>query len=158
MRYRSEQGQDTDRLFDPYGLAHRQGRWYVGGWCGLRQCLRSFRVDRVIDVDLTDVSFERPEDFDALVHIVHSIASLPRQYTFTVLLKTDIATAQKEIVGSFGLLEPCEQGIMLRGSADNLDWVIGQLALCSFDFVIEKPEELRLALRNHVARLMRLAE
>ena len=158
MRYRSEQGQDTDRLFDPYGLAHRQGRWYVVGWCGLRQCLRSFRVDRVANVDVTDVTFERPEDFDALVHIVQSIASLPRQYRFTVLLKTDLATAQKEIVGSFGLLEPCDQGVRLRGSADNLDWVVGQLALCTFDFVIEDPQELKDALQSHVVRLTRLAE
>lgn len=158
MRYRSEQGHDTDRLFDPYGLAHRQGRWYVVGWCGLRECLRSFRVDRVVSVEITEARFERPEDFDALVHIVQSIAALPRQYHFTVLLRTDFATAQNEILGSFGLLEPCEQGIMLRGSADNLDWVVGQLAQYPFDFVIQEPRELKDALKSHVARLMRLME
>jgi predicted DNA-binding transcriptional regulator YafY len=158
MRYRSEQGQDTDRLFDPYGLAHRQGRWYVVGWCGLRQHLRSFRVDRVVTIEMIETTFERPEDFDALTHVVQSIASLPRQYSFTVLLKTDLETAQKEVTGVFGVLEPCDEGIRLRGSADSLDWVVGQLAQYAFDFVIEEPDELRDALRSHVARLTRLMD
>jgi predicted DNA-binding transcriptional regulator YafY len=157
MVYRSEEGRETQRPLDPYGLGHRQGRWYVVGWCGLRQCLRSFRLDRVVSVEMTDETFERPADFDVLVHVVQSIASLPRRYSFSVLLKTDLASAQKEIIGVLGLLEPCAEGVRLTGSADTLDWVVGQLAACSFDFLIESPQELHDALRTHAAKLIRLA-
>src|ERR1700682_4283575 len=60
------QREKTEREFDPYGLAHRGGRWYVVGMCHLRRGMRSFRLDRVRSVRALDVSFERPPGFDAL--------------------------------------------------------------------------------------------
>jgi predicted DNA-binding transcriptional regulator YafY len=157
MRYRSE-SKETNRPFDPFGLAHRQGRWYVVGWCGLRDCLRSFRVDRIVKVDITETRFERPKDFDALVHVVESIASLPRQHHFTVLLKTDLVTARAQIFEVLGVLEPCDEGVRLSGSAEDLSWVAGELGRCSFDFVVESPAALRDALREQATRLVRLAD
>ena len=40
LHYRSLQGDDTERDFDPYGLAWRGGRWYVVGHCHLRGATR----------------------------------------------------------------------------------------------------------------------
>jgi predicted DNA-binding transcriptional regulator YafY len=157
MRYRSGD-EETDRPFDPFGLANRRGRWYVVGWCGLRDCLRSFRVDRVVTVEITETRFERPKDFDALAHVVESIALLPRQHEFSVLLKTDVATARAQVIEALGVLKPCAEGVRLSGSADDLVWVAGELGRCTFDFVIEAPDALREALREQAARLTRLAD
>src|SRR5258708_27158295 len=66
MRYRSRGDGETARDLDPYGLAFRQGCWYVVGFCGLRRDLRSFRLDRVVQVGLSATSFDRPPGFDPL--------------------------------------------------------------------------------------------
>lgn len=157
MRYRSSQDDETDREFDPYGLAYRQGKWYVVGRCHLRHGLRSFRLDRIMQADLLETRFERPQQFDALVHVAQSIATLPRQFKFAILLKTDLVTAQSEIFEVLGLLEPHADGILLRGSTDNLDWLARQLARFPCDFTVLEPEGLRAALRQRAAELMRSA-
>lgn len=157
MRYRSAQGEETERGFDPYGLAHHTGKWYVIGRCHLRQDLRSFRLDRVIEVALTDAPFDRPEHFNALAHLVQAIATLPRQFDFEVLLKTDRVTAQNEVMDDLGLLEPRRDGILLHGSADDMDWLARQLAKFTFNFVVHKPEQLRVALRKRAMELASLA-
>ncbi len=155
MRYRSSQHDDTDREFDPYGLAYRQGKWYVVGHCHLRHSLRSFRLDRIVQADLTEKHFERPPHFDALVHVVQSIATLPRQFKFAVVLKIDLATAHSEIIEVLGLLEPHAEGVLLRGSTDEVDWLARQLARFPFEFTVLEPEELRMAVRHRAEELLR---
>ncbi len=158
MRYRSRQDDETERDFDPYGLAYRQGRWYVVGYCQLRRGLRSFRLDRIVQVELTDVSFDRPNGFDALRHIIQSLAMLPRRYTFEVLLKTDLVTAHCEVFDLLGLLEPTQDGVLMRGGTDDLEWLARVLARFSFDFEVRTPEELRAALRRRADALLNMAE
>jgi len=154
LRYHSGQDQETERDLDPYGLAYRQGRWYVVGYCGLRQDLRSFRLDRVTTAVLTDTHFVRPASFDALAHLVQGLATLPRQYKFEILLKTDLLTAQNEVLEVFGVLEPCADGVLMRGSTDDLAWLARLLAHFSFGFTIHHPIELRAALRVHAEALL----
>src|SRR5215510_12984616 len=76
MHYRSRRNDETERDFDPYGLAYRWGCWYVVGYCQLRHGLRSFRLDRVRQVELTEVAFHRPEQFDVLSYLTRTLATL----------------------------------------------------------------------------------
>ena len=154
LHYRSRSDGETERDLDPYGLAFRQGCWYVVGFCGLRRDLRSFRLDRVVQVDLTDAIFERPAGFDPLAFLVRSVATLPREFTFEVLLKTDLLTAQAEIFDVLGVLEPDPHGVLLRGTTDDLNWLARMLARFSFDFAIRQPDELRAALRRRAETLL----
>jgi len=158
MRYRSSQDEETERGLDPYGLAHLLGRWYVVGYCHLRKDMRSFRLDRVLEAQLTDEFFERPEPFDVLTYLVQQIAELPRKFAFELLLKTDLGTARDEIMDVLGVLEPQEDGLLLRGTADDLDYLARDLARLSFDFVVRQPADLREALRRHARRLADLAD
>jgi len=158
LRYRSRGDRETERDLDPYGLAFRQGCWYVVGFCGLRRDLRSFRLYRVVQVALSDTSFERPAGFDPLAFLVHSVATLPRQFTFEVLLQTDLLTAQAEIFDVLGVLEPHPAGVLLRGTTDDLQWLARVLARFSFDFTILQPPELKAALRRRAESLLQLVE
>lgn len=158
MHYRSRQEEVTERDLDPYGLAHYQGEWYVVGYCHLRQDLRSFRLDRVLDVSPSETPFQRPADFDSLAYVMQKIATLPRKYPFEVLLKTDLSRARHEMTDVLGILEPHADGLFLRGSIDDIDWLARQLARLSFDFVVHEPAELRAALRRRAEELTRLAD
>ena len=157
MRYHPNQGEDTERDFDPYGLTYYQHRWYVVGYCHLRQDLRSFRLDRVTQVNILDTHFDRPNGFDPLAYLMQAIAIMPRKYAFELLLKTDIDTAQKEVFDVLGILETAEDGIILRGSVEDLDWLARQISIFSFDFVVREPVELRAELKKHSTKLANLA-
>jgi predicted DNA-binding transcriptional regulator YafY len=153
LLYRSGDGDETERDFDPYGVVHYQGKWYAVGWCNLRQALRSFRLNRVARVALTEAIFNPPKRFDAMTYVVQAIANVPRRFAFEILLKTDLASAADEIMDVLGVMELFDDGVLLRGSTDDLDWLARQLAKLSFDFVVREPDDLRVALHNLAAKL-----
>jgi predicted DNA-binding transcriptional regulator YafY len=158
LGYHPNHGNDTERDFDPYGLTFYQQRWYVVGYCHLRQDLRSFRLDRITHISTLNMHFKRPKGFDPLAHIVQAIATMPRKFAFELLLKTDMATAQKEVFDFLGVLEVDKDGVIMRGSVDDLDWLARQISIFSFDFVVHEPEELKVELKKHSVKLLRLAK
>lgn len=157
LQYRAGQGQHSERDFDPYGLAWHAGAWYALGMCHLRNDLRSFRLDRVLDVRPLDQYFRPAQDFDPLAHLLRSIAGMPRGHAIEVLLRTDLATARKNLALTLGIFELAKGGVLLRSSADDLDWFTRRLAGLPFDFEIRKPLALRRALARCATRLASLA-
>jgi predicted DNA-binding transcriptional regulator YafY len=59
----------TRRELDPYALVHRWGWWYAVGYCHLRQEVRSFRVDRIVALELLERVFQPPADFDIRAYL-----------------------------------------------------------------------------------------
>lgn len=157
MQYRASDDAESERDIDPYGIACLLGAWYVVGWCHLRKAIRSFRLDRVTEIALQDTHFSRPEDFDALSYVEQSIATLPRDFTFKVVLKTDMVAAQDAISGVLGVLEAQGEHVLFRGSVDDIHWFARLLAGLPFEFVVHEPPQLRTALLKHAQHLMRLA-
>jgi predicted DNA-binding transcriptional regulator YafY len=157
MSYQSSSREQTEREFDPYGLVYRAGRWYIVGWCHLRRGLRSFRLDRVVSASSMTATFERPADFDALTYLKQSITMIPRAHAVEVLLKTDLASAQRAVVPYVGVLECVDEGVLLRAQADDLDWIARELARLPFDFNVKAPTALRGAIARISQRLGRLA-
>jgi len=158
IKYHSDQGEDTERDFDPYGLTYYLQRWYVVGYCHLRQDLRSFRLDRITQINAINVKFERPEHFDPLGYLMQSITIMPRKYSFELLLKTDLETAQREVFDVLGVLEADKDSVIMRGSVEDLDWLARQISIFSFDFIVREPEELKQELIKHSVRLTNLAK
>ncbi|MGX9720014.1 helix-turn-helix transcriptional regulator [Stenotrophomonas acidaminiphila] len=156
LRYRAAGG-TSERDFDPWGLAWRGGRWYAVGHCHLRGGVRSFRLDRIEQVQAMPASFGRPHGFDILAHLAASVATLPRAHAIEVLLHADLATARRGIFDALGVLEPSGEGTRLCAQADDLDWFARELSRLPFDFQVRRPAALRDALQAQAARLQRLA-
>jgi predicted DNA-binding transcriptional regulator YafY len=142
LRYRAADGTLTSREFDVYGLVFRAGRWYVVGHCHLRKGLRTLRLDRVAHGEPTDRPFERPADFDAGEYLSRALATLPRATSVEVLLRTDLATAKREAFHTLGTIEPCEGGVLLRGSFDDAEWYARELMRLPFEFEVREPADL----------------
>ncbi|WP_295953119.1 YafY family protein [Rhodoferax sp.] len=157
VRYGSAHLETTQRDFDPYGLAYRGHRWYVVGYCHLRDALRSLRLDRVLAVESRAHRFVAPANFDAVRHLALGVASIPRAVQIEVLLYTDMETARKALFDSIGLLHPADGGIMLHSQADDVDWFARELARLPFSFEIRQPAGLRAALSALAQRLQQLA-
>lgn len=161
MSYHPPQGETMQRRFDPYGLVFRAGYWYVGGFCHLRQALRSFRLDRLSDITPADEHFVRPAKFDAARHLQESLYKSERRYPVSVLLYTDMNTVTSYMgseatctVDMEGMFEQQERGVLLTTSTDSYYWFAWWLAQLPFDFVIQSPDGLKAALNKHIQRLL----
>ncbi|GIO36525.1 DNA-binding transcriptional regulator [Paenibacillus antibioticophila] len=61
----SHEAQAKTRVIDPYGMLYWNNKWYVVGFCRLRGEIRSFRAERIVRVERTQMRFARPADFSA---------------------------------------------------------------------------------------------
>ncbi len=53
------------RVIDPYGMVYWNNKWYTVGFCHLRNEIRSFRVERILNIERTEEIFKRPKAFSA---------------------------------------------------------------------------------------------
>lgn len=65
IRYESWKG-PVERSLDPLGLILKSGLWYLSARPsqGLRREPRTYRVSNILDLSVTDETFDRPADFD----------------------------------------------------------------------------------------------
>ena len=73
---------------DPYALALQWGNWYLAGYCHLRGELRTFRVDRIQEVEPTGETFEIPPDFAAREYLQRMAEERPATY-YRVVVRFD---------------------------------------------------------------------
>jgi predicted DNA-binding transcriptional regulator YafY len=157
MRYRSH-GEETERLFDPYGLVVHWERWYAVGWCHLRHAVRVFRLDRVVSAVLAEETVTPPPDFDSLQYVLESLAMAPWGWQVEVLLETTLVEAQRRIPPGNAVLEQTPSGVVVSTQVNRLDWLARALMTLECPFVIRRPPELRAALRQLAAEATALAE
>lgn len=155
MVYLGKKDEKTERLFDPYGVVQRAGRWYTTGYCHLRQEVRIFRLDRIESVKLCDDSFEAPEAFDAYSYINEGIAMIPSAHSAEILLETSLEKAQREIYPNLVTLEPHAKGVLMCCTTDeDMNWLARLLSGLSFSWKVLKPVELEYAIKAHTETLL----
>ena len=91
IHYRSaSSGYTTKRDVNPYGLVYREGSWVLVGYCHMRDEIRSFRLDRMLEVTVApkpkSPDFERPEDFDVRAYANRSPWTFQTENSETVEL------------------------------------------------------------------------
>ncbi|HXZ99031.1 MAG TPA: YafY family protein [Candidatus Binatia bacterium] len=153
ITYRSARGEQTDRLIDPYGVAFHGGSWYVVAFDHLRSDLRTFRLDRLIGVEPTRESFQRPDGIDVREQLLRSLASVPYAWMAEVVLDASPEEARQRVAPSVGTLEPIDGGVRLRLGADDLGWIVRYLAGLGMNFTVISPPELRDAVLREAERL-----
>ncbi|MBU3171863.1 helix-turn-helix transcriptional regulator [Clostridium estertheticum] len=67
------EGHPKHRVVDPYGILYWNNKWYVIAFCHLRNEIRNFRVDRIINIISTKNTFKRPEAFSAREFFTESL-------------------------------------------------------------------------------------
>lgn len=148
----------TTRAVDPYGLVYRGHRWFMVGWCHLREGLRTFRLDRVLAVEPSTETFTRPIDFDPLAYLTGALAQAPATWTLEVVLDLPLAEAQRRIQPVFVTLEETPDGVVLRGATSDLRYWAHLLAGLGCPLLIRRPNELRMALRQLGTDIVKLAD
>lgn len=144
IRYRTAQGQGSDRQLDPYGVVHLVGSWYVAGHCHLRQDLRTFRVDRLQVLERCEETFDVPADFDALETVGRSLAQMasPESVTCRLWVRATVEEVRMWLPRYRASLEQQEDGVLIRLRAE--PWWFREIALGLLQFsgpvqVLEPP-------------------
>lgn len=159
IRYGSAGGDQTAREVDPYGIGNVAGRWYLHGYCHLREDRRTFRVDRIHRIDLTDKSFTRPENLDVVRAIQDSLALAWQEWEVEIIIDCPLDVLAEEIPRHTAILESLPDGrTRLRGGTSNLDWYASRVLYMPYPMEIIAPPELRDIARRHAERLTRIAE
>lgn len=158
MRYRAYEGQETERVLDPYGLVYRSGYWYVAGYCHLRLDLRTFRLDRIVEVSIGTATFAPPPSFDCLGFVIQSITRTPGTWAVDVLLETTLVEAQRMLPRTLSTLVQTAHGIELKCYVESLDWLASLLVNLGCPFIVRQPAELRTVLQQLAQRIAVMAE
>lgn len=158
LRYQAWGGEVTERAFDPYGIVFNEGYWFTSGYCHLRQDLRTFRLDRIVALKPLEESFERPADFDALGHVLGSLARMSGSEEVEILMKTSLEHARQITPPEMGTLHETEEGVILRRAATQMKWIVYFLIGLDVPVVVLQPESLREQLRGLAANLLQMVE
>jgi predicted DNA-binding transcriptional regulator YafY len=152
MTYRSKDT-TTIRTVDPYGLVFHAGRWYLVAHDHRREEVRSFRVDRVLTLEVGTETFEPPAGFDAIAHVTRQWAGLPWQWAVEVLIEADVAQVRRRIPATMADVTETPDGVLLRTRAQSLPGMAQMLSGLGHPFTVLTPPELRTALAAHAAQV-----
>lgn len=146
MVYRSQgQAAPQARLLDPYALVHRWGWWYVVGFCHLRQGVRSFRVDRIAELELTGERFASPPDFDVRAFLAKEFTDQPHLQVRLRFMPQAAAVAHANRSSWETLEEQPDGSIEVTFGSYDLPWAASSaLAYGSIVTVLEPPELRRM--------------
>jgi predicted DNA-binding transcriptional regulator YafY len=146
------------RQVDPYGLVFHSGRWYLVAHDHRTDEIRSFRLDRIVTATPTGDTFEAPPNFDAVAHVTRQWAGLPWKWEVEVLIEADVAQVRRRIPAALADVTEVADGVRLICRAQSLPGMAQMLAGLGWPFTVVRPDELRVALAEHAANLIRYAD
>jgi predicted DNA-binding transcriptional regulator YafY len=161
ISYTGRHGRRGERVVHPYGIVAHSGRWYVTGADSASGEVRTFRLDRVAHVTVSDSVFEVPTGFDPAAQVLAGIARTPWRYQVSVRVRGDTEDLRSRLPRGIAAFEPVDADghwVRVRFRAERLDWVPGVLAALDAPFVVEGPDELRAGVRALADRLRTAAK
>jgi predicted DNA-binding transcriptional regulator YafY len=157
FRYESHNRLYSDREVEPYGIVHLDGRWYMVGRCRLREALRTFRLDRVSELSVTDQTFDRPPGFDAKAHLQSSMPFVQTGFSIEVWLDLPISQARSHFALHRMMMEEENGGTTLKCTRDRLMPLAAMLLSLSCRIVVRQPRELTETFGHLAARAAQAA-
>lgn len=152
--YTASRGRVSQRLIDPYHLRLADGTWYCIAYCHERKTVRTFALDRIIRLEVTDGTFEIPAGFSVEEYLADSL-SIERGTPRKVVIEFDRTQAAyirgREWHKSQELTELEDGGLRMTVTIGGLGelkrWV---MSMGSHAQVLE-PQELRDQIRSELA-------
>lgn len=141
--YRSNTGAETHRKIEPYAVQHTDGRWYLVGYCLAREALRTFRLDRVSDLEVCEETFQAPENFDVKSWLRERMPFAQSEYQIDVWIDMPIEEAEKNFAPWRIATEADGDGTRLRCGRDRLEHIAAMLLSMGRRIVVHGPEKLR---------------
>lgn len=158
LTYRSEAGSQWVTEVDPWAVVVRHGRWYL--LCHVRavDATRTYRVDRVQQVEVLDGTFSPPADLDPVAMLEKNLG-VGWEHEVEVIIDAAVDAVGWCLPRPMGELEQLDDGTTrLVGSTSNVAWYAQQLTLIPASYRIVKCPDLGRAARVLGQRLMTAGE
>ncbi|WP_433216943.1 helix-turn-helix transcriptional regulator [Microtetraspora malaysiensis] len=153
VAYRSESGNQWEAEVDPWAVVVRHGRWYLLCYSHHADAVRTYRVDRVRQVQRSTHAFEPPDDLDPVAALEENLGT-GWEFATRVVFDAPLTEVVPWIRPPMGRLEPLRDGCMLVGSTSNPTMYAQEwLPNVPFPFRIEGGPELRAAVASLASRL-----
>jgi predicted DNA-binding transcriptional regulator YafY len=155
--YESHEGAITRRQIEPYAVMHTDGRWYLIGYCLSRRALRTFRLDRVSDLEAGVGAFKRPAGFDARGYMREHMPFVQSEFQIDVWIDMPIEEAKQSMMASRVSMEAEGGGTRLRCGRDRLEMFAAMLLSTGRRIVVHKPKEMRKMFKELARQALRAA-
>lgn len=153
--YIDGEGNTSDRHVEPYQLVHTSRRWYLVARDRDKGAWRTFRVDRIDQPLPTGLRFTLDDPPDAAALVAEGVAVSAYKLKARVLLKIPLDQARRMVSPTIGVVERQRGGTLLRIGGDDARWIAGYLAGLGCAFRILDPPELKQAVADLGARLIK---
>lgn len=158
FRYlKPEAEQPEPRTVEPYVVVYSEGAWYTVGFCRDRRDCRTFRLDRILEAELLEDSFERPEDFDPSEYLSDGrVFQADEEVEVTVrysprvapwLIERGQGQGERRIDGS----------VDVRHAVADPGWIVRHVLKYGADAEVLAPEDVRGLVREAAERVARSA-
>jgi predicted DNA-binding transcriptional regulator YafY len=155
--YTAATGAQQRRHLEPHRMVSLGRRWYLVGYDLERHDWRTFRLDRLRDLERTGARFA-PRTLpaaDAATFVRQGLTQVPSAYTVEALIHTD-AESVRDRVGRWASVEDAGDGTcLMRMSTDSFDWPAMVLGNLGAEFSVLGPPELTEYLAEWAARFTR---
>jgi predicted DNA-binding transcriptional regulator YafY len=156
--YEARDGTPSSRLAEPVGLVATGRRWYLMAYDLDRDDWRTFRLDRMREVEPTTWRFRAREHDDPATYVQRSVSSAAYRFPARVVVHAPLAAvAERTSVRSVVLTEIDERSTLLEAGAETLYGLAFHLSLLGWEFEVQEPAELRTALAELGGRALRAA-
>jgi predicted DNA-binding transcriptional regulator YafY len=157
--YQNHAGEQSQRSVEPHGLLHDDGRWYLLAYCRLRAGLRTFRLDRVVELQVLAEHFERRAIPAARDHLHATLPFVEDTHQVEVWLDCDLTWAEQHCQPSRVRLEALASGgVRLCCARDRLEPLALMLLRLGCGLRVVAPTELREVFAALAAKALAVAQ
>lgn len=153
--YTQSRDEVSRRRIDPYYLVPREQRFYLIGFCHMAQQIRTFRVSRFREVELTDLTFSK-EGFNIRQFMKNtwSIERGKELITFEVKFNANVAryVKEEELFVKAKLTELEDGGLLFEVTLNHDREFLSWLSQYGPDAEILRPASYRELMRERLCR------
>jgi predicted DNA-binding transcriptional regulator YafY len=150
---RSGEEGPSERTLDPYAVVSSHGTWFAVGYCGLREDVRVFRVDRIVDLEVTDDGFEVPDGFEIDDYVEDGRVFRADATEPVVVRYTGLAAARMQEMG------PSDAGpegdMTVTYEVADSGWIVRHVLQQGGEAVVAEPAHVRREVARAATRLAR---
>ncbi len=149
--YRSRDREPARRRAEPHRLVATERRWYLIAYDLDRVDWRTFRVDRLSELEVTGHRFEPRELADPARLVAEAITAAGYRYRAVIRIDAPAEDVARLVGPTVGIVEHETSGCLLTLGVDDFDWLAGYLIGLGIAFEALEPLELR----DHLTELGR---
>ena len=146
----------TKRVVEPIGLCNYNRRWHLFAWCRLRSEYRDFRLDRILNLGLSQQTFKGKQHI-SMDEFVRRMNVISDKANISLVMKTERIRLIEESKYWYGFLETeriDDQTSRLRFANNELrgfaNWIVSSGSFAT----VEEPESLKEILNEHVSGII----